>query len=237
MDLRHLRYFVTIAEEGQVTAAARRLRMAQPPLSRQLKEMEDELGVLLFERGGRQLTLTAEGEVLYRRAKRLLAEMDEAVAEVREMKQAVNGTLAVGATLYCATQLLQTVLHMGKAYPQITFKVWEGETQELVNLLETREIELAIVNAPMRSRSFTSLRLADDPFVLVAPGQWTMSQGGAVSLEEIARLPLILLRTVYGGGVYDKLIEQFHRHNLSPNVICECRDTDRSKRDRPCCSA
>ncbi|GJM70046.1 hypothetical protein HMSSN036_22620 [Paenibacillus macerans] len=91
MDIRQLKYFVAIAEEGKITAAARRLHMAQPPLSKQLKGMEDELGVLLVERHKRKVSLTPEGEVFYKNAKQLLASFSELVTEMQEMSKEAHG--------------------------------------------------------------------------------------------------------------------------------------------------
>ena len=93
MDIRQLRYFLTIAQEGQITRAAKQLNMEQPPLSRQLKLMEEELGVLLFERSGKQLQLTHAGELLQNRAASLLNQFNETLTEVKEIHAGIRGML------------------------------------------------------------------------------------------------------------------------------------------------
>src|SRR5579875_2326548 len=119
MDIRQLRYFVAIAETGQVTAAARRLKIAQPPLSQQLKLMEDELGVSLFERDRRQMILTEEGKVLYQRALDILQMFDESIREVQDLSSTVHGTLAIGCTLYGSPLLLRAVKQLRASYPEL----------------------------------------------------------------------------------------------------------------------
>src|SRR5690554_6327514 len=101
MDIRQLRYFVTTAREGQVTRAARTLHIEQPPLSRQLKLLEEELGVRLFDRTGRGLKLTPAGERLRQMAELLLVQMDETIREVKEIGQGLKGVLSVGSVVSC----------------------------------------------------------------------------------------------------------------------------------------
>lgn len=96
MDLRQLTYFLAIAEEGQITAAARRLNMAQPPLSQQMKALEEELGVELFLREPRSVTLTDAGEILYRRARQLITLADSTRREIGDFKSGLRGTLSIG---------------------------------------------------------------------------------------------------------------------------------------------
>lgn len=105
MDIRQLRYFLEIAREGQITRAAKRLHMEQPPLSRQLKQMEKELGVTLFDRSGKRLELTRAGELLRQKAESLLQQFHESLNEVKELDEGVRGTLAIGAVVSCVSLL------------------------------------------------------------------------------------------------------------------------------------
>ncbi|WP_312029591.1 LysR family transcriptional regulator [Paenibacillus sedimenti] len=96
MDIRQLRYFIAIAEEKQITAAAKKLHMAQPPLSQQLKLLEQDLGVKLFEKRGRFLQLTDAGNTLYRYAMKITKDMEEAQTEVTQIGSGVRGKLSIG---------------------------------------------------------------------------------------------------------------------------------------------
>lgn len=224
MDIRQLKYFVTIAEEGKITTAAKKLNIAQPPLSKQLKQMEEELGVVLFDRDNKSLNLTLEGERLLLRAKELLNKLDETMVEVQELRKGASGILSVGSNLYCASLILSKVVDIREKNPGLTFKVWEAETIHLIKMLSKRQIEIAITNSPITEKSISQLTLESDPYVLVLPEKWTWSGSEQCRLEEIIDLPLILLRPNYGLGVYGQIVNEFQRLDLTPNILCECQD-------------
>lgn len=225
MDIRQFRYFIAIAEEGQITAAARRLNMAQPPLSQALKGMEHELGVVLFERNKNALTLTHEGELLLQKAIEVVNHFDETVAEIQEMGQQVGGTLSVGATIYCSRLMLNQVRLLREQNPLLTFRVWEGDSDRMHDLLIKRDIEIAIVHSPVSWPNISALTLEPEPFVIVMPKQWEHPSTDKVELAAIADKPLILLKPPQGWSMYGNIVREFHRHIPQPNVLCECNDT------------
>lgn len=224
MDIRQLNYFVTIAEEGKITTAAKKLNMAQPPLSKQLKQMEEELGVVLFDRDNKSLNLTLEGERLLLRAKELLNKFDETMVEVQELRKGASGILSVGSNLYCASIILSKVVNIREKNPELTFKVWEGETINLIKMLSKRQIEIAITNSPITEKSISQMKLESDPYVLVLSEKWAWSGSEQCRLEDIVDLPLILLRPNYGLGAYGQIVNEFQRLDLEPNILCECQD-------------
>ncbi|EPZ48149.1 LysR family transcriptional regulator [Alicyclobacillus acidoterrestris] len=225
MDLRQLRYFVTIADAGQITAAAKRLNIAQPPLSQQLKLMEQELGVTLFERSKKNMTLTAEGIALYQRAVDLLKMFDDMVVEVQELGGGVHGTLSIGTTLYSAPFLLDCVMRLWTEHPQLTFKVWEGEPDRLQELLDSRAIEVAVTNFPVRMQRVSIHRTQPDLFVFVTPENWFPDLPSSIHMRELVEQPLILLGPVYGYGIYNQIVDELHRFSEEPNIVCECHDS------------
>lgn len=224
MDIRQLRYFVTIAEEGKITTAAKRLNIAQPPLSKQLKQMEEELGVVLFDRDKKSLNLTLEGEKLFERAIEILNKFDETLVEVQELRKGASGILSVGSNLYCASLMLSKVIAIREKNPHLTFKVWEGETIHLIKMLSKRQIEIAITNSPVNEKNISKMALARDPYVLVLPEKWCWREKNTAKLKEMINLPLMLLRPNYGLGAYGQIINEFQRLNLEPNILCECQD-------------
>src|SRR5690606_41450331 len=115
MDMRQLRYFLTIAREGQITRAAKLLNMEQPPLSRQLKQMEDELGVKLFDRHGKGLQLTDAGLHLKKRAESLYSQFNETIEEMKELEQGVRGVLSIGAVFSSARYYLDRLSNIVKS--------------------------------------------------------------------------------------------------------------------------
>lgn len=222
MDIRQIRYFATIAEEGQITKAAKKLHMAQPPLSQQLKSLEEELGVLLLERKGRTLELTEAGEVLYKKAKQLLEQMEETVAEVKEVGDGLKGVLAIGSVKTCFSYIPERFLQFREKYPRVKFRLKEGDSFLLANYVKQREVELAIVRLPLEMEEFSSLPLPTDPFVAVVPEEWDTP--ATVRMNELNGTPLMLLHRLSGIGLYELVVNECRRHGFEPAVICECPD-------------
>lgn len=227
MDIRQLRYFLTIAQEGQITRAAKQLNIEQPPLSRQLKLMEEELGVLLFERSGKQLQLTHAGELLQNRAASLLNQFNETLTEVKEIHAGIRGMLSIGAVVSCISLLPQRIQIFRQQYPEVTFKIREGDHSLLADQLDKRNIELAVTRLPFES-SFGPERYAvrplpSDPFVAVLPSSWeSVSSHSEISMRELAEYPFLSLKTDQTIGMHERVIQEFKRGELEPHVICEC---------------
>ncbi|USG64499.1 LysR family transcriptional regulator [Brevibacillus ruminantium] len=223
MDIRQLRYFIAIAEEGQITSAARRLRMAQPPLSQQLKQMEEELGVSLVERTGKKISLTQAGHALYKQALNLVHQMEEALAEVKETGEGVRGVLSIGVSALSSYGLPDQIRQFQARYPLITYKVWKGDTQLLSQWLEQRTIEVAIVRLPHSLAHCTTIPLVEESFVLIVPASSPLFGQSQIQMRDIAHLPLIMPSTP-GLGIYELLVKEFASLGVHPHVICECPD-------------
>ncbi|BAU28290.1 DNA-binding transcriptional LysR family regulator [Aneurinibacillus soli] len=223
MDIKQLRYFVTIAEEGQITRAAKRLHMAQPPLSLQLKLLEQELGVLLLERNGRQMELTQAGAALYEKAEQLLHHLTETVTEVQQVGKGISGVLSIGCVQSCFSHLPERIRHFREHYPLLRFQLREGDSFRLSEELHDRKIELALVRLPVDMTTFASIPLPSEPFVAVMPKEWeTRFPDGSIQVQDLAKVPLLLLHRINGTGTYEVTMEEFRRHGCKPNVVCEC---------------
>lgn len=225
MDVKQLRYFVTIAEEGQITRAAKKLHMAQPPLSQQLKLLEQELGVLLFERNGRKIELTKAGGVLYEKAQDLLLQMEETVKEVEETGKGLRGVLSVGCVKSCFAHMPERIRHFREQYPLVTFQLRSGDSFRLAEHLRNRDIEFAIVRLPVEMNEFSSLALPDEPYIAVVPEKWMKDPSEtSIHLDDLAKMPLCLLHRISGVGQYEIVVNHFKDHGYEPNVVCECPD-------------
>ncbi|SEC49568.1 LysR family transcriptional regulator [Paenibacillus sp. GP183] len=227
MDIRQLKYFLAIAHEGQVTRAAKLLNMEQPPLSRQLKLMEEELGVRLFDRNRMRLKLTAAGELLMQKAERLLNQLDETIKEVKELEEGVRGVLSIGSVVSCISLIPKQIELFRGNYPQVTFKISEGDHFYLGEKLVKREIELVIARLPFEAQThlqqYSILPLASDPFVAVIPSSWTQnSEDQTISMRELASFPFLTLKTDKTTRMHEQVVNEFKSHGLEPNVICEC---------------
>ncbi|WP_345240879.1 LysR family transcriptional regulator [Pontibacillus salipaludis] len=226
MDIRQLRYFYVIAQERQITRAAKRLHIAQPPLSQQLKQLEAELEVSLVERNGRTLELTEAGKVLYQRAEKILHEMEDLVTEVKETGVGIRGTLSLGSVKSCFPYLPSKLKSFRDEHPLLRYKLQEGDTSSLSESIRNREIELAIVRLPIDSEDFSVVHLPTEPYVLVVPDGWSDFAAGrtSVSMSELEKIPLLLLHRLSGVGQFEMILEECRQHGFEPTVICECPD-------------
>lgn len=149
MELQQMRYFLAVAETGNITAAAKLLHMAQPPLSRQIKQIENDLQVQLFDRSGRRLRLTEAGLILVQRVREILSLADRSMQEVRSSEQGSEGSLSLGTVASASSVLLPKLIAAFKdQYPKTQFQLWIGETSRITELLEKGIIEVGVVRPP-----------------------------------------------------------------------------------------
>ncbi|MBO1001371.1 LysR family transcriptional regulator [Pseudogracilibacillus auburnensis] len=227
MNLKQLRYFYEIANEGQITRAAKKLHIAQPPLSQSLKALEDRLGVILFERNGRRMELTDAGAVLYEKAKELFYKIDETMIEVKETGKGVRGTLSIGCNKSCFSRIPKTIRTYQEKYPQVKFKLLEGDSYFLTKQLVDREIEVAIIRLPIDMDGFSYLRLPEEEYVVVIPNNWiNKPDKKMISIEELVEIPLLLLHRIRGVGQFELIMDKFRDKGLTPNIICESPNVD-----------
>lgn len=233
MDIRQLRYFLAIVEEGKISQAARRLHIAQPPLSQQLKLLETEMGVTLLERNTRRLTTTEAGKLLYDRAKIILELVNGTMEEIKELSEGVRGTLAIGTIASLGAKLLPERIHdFQKRYPEVRFQVWEGDPNRVMELLENRIIELGIVRLPVNNGMFNMINLPAEPLVAAMSRHWNIGDNQPyVKLSDLENKPLMLLRRQQGTSMYHHrmyimdLVEDACREaGFEPKIICESND-------------
>lgn len=135
MDIRQLRYFIAIVEEKTISAAAKRLHMSQPPLSQQLKAMEEALGTTLIERNGKSLAVTEAGKTLYQHALEIVQLMEEAQTAVTAVGQGMNGNLSLGVNTFSENLLPAILEDFQAAFPEVTYKIQQNESVHLCQLV------------------------------------------------------------------------------------------------------
>lgn len=227
MDLRQLRYFHTIAKEGQVTRAADKLHMAQPPLSHSLKVLEEEIGIKLLERNGRKMELTDAGEVLYSKVEFLFKYLEETMTEVRETEEGIKGHFTIGCVKTCFSLMPSRMEKFRENYPNVTFELREGDSYALVEQLKNRDIDLAIVRLPFETEIFSSHFLPEEKYVaIMSESLMPLNNRNSISMRELANLPLILLRRIKGKGQFELVSDRFRNRGLDPNIVTVCPDVD-----------
>lgn len=217
MDIRQLKYFMAIAEEGQITSAARKLQMAQPPLSQQLKLLEEELGVKLVERGPRSIQLTEAGIILRGRAQQILELTDSTTRELKDFVKGFSGTLSIGTVSSSAATLLQErLLEFHQVYSGVKFEIHEGNTYRILDLLNKGIVEVGIVRTPFNSAGLECVYTSSEPMIAVMAPEYDWTGGEPeIEIGELRKQPLIIYRR------FEQLIrETCLEHGFDPQVFC-----------------
>ena len=220
MDLRRLRYFCAIVENGSITKAAKALHIAQPPLSKRLQELEEEIGVSLLTRESRQIKPTAAGYYLYQRTADILRQLDTAVNETIAVAQQKHKLIRVGLTHLFQRHFSKLIMELHEANPTLEISVSVSDSGHLEYMLvEGGMIDIALIQKPLDNTGFDCMDFAPVKLVAVASASVGGFESGTVSLHELADVPLIMLRRSGGIGTYEKLRDHFRRIGTEPNVI------------------
>lgn len=217
MELRQLEYFIKIADTGSVSEAARRLNMSQPPLSYQLRRLEEELNVRLLTRTSRGVELTEAGRLLYRRASSLIEYARSTRDEVSESGK--KRILRMGITSTTVPTILPAITRYARSHPDVNFEVHDGASMTLLTLLLDGIIDVSVARTPLRLDEVESLGLGSEGMIAVSPPDQLVEREDAVTLEDLTDEPLILYRR------YEELImNAFARKGLKTDVFCICDD-------------
>ncbi|AKC71563.1 LysR family transcriptional regulator [Pandoraea oxalativorans] len=226
IDVRLLRYFVAVAEAGHMTRAAERLGIGQPPLSQQIRVLETQLGVALFERLPRGMALTDAGQAFLVDAYEVVRKLDQAVDDVRRVAAGIKGRLSVGFTSSAALHpFVPTVIRAFRSdAPSVSLMLDESSTGDLLDGLRDGHIDVAFIRQPQgNTGEITVVQVLEEPMVLAVPSAHPLALTGragkaAVPMTAIASEKLILYRRRAGQGLYDAIIAACHGAGFSPAI-------------------
>ena len=224
MELRHLRYFVAVAEELHFGRAAHQLHMAQQPLSRQIRNLEDELGVLLFHRTKRTIRLTEAGKAFVQEARKTLSQADHAVTVAQRVSRGEAGHLQVGFTGPILNSILPTIVRQfQQRCPDIHLELKRLQTNEQVNALIKRELHIGLLHPPIDASLLMQDVIYQEPLVAVIPDIHSLAKDSPspISIKDLANEPFILFPRHVGPVLYDSIISFCHQAGFSPTVIQE----------------
>ncbi len=228
MDLRQLRYLVALADELSFTRAAAREHIAQPALSQQIRRLEDEVGLALVERTTRRVALTGAGDMLVARARHILAELDDAEAELSMLAGIKIGRLAVGALHTMGPIDLSLLLaSFHRRHPAIELTVREQSSEELAEMLRDDEIDLAFLSVTERiqSRGLELHRLVSEELVVVLPTTHRLAARAGVSMRELAGEPFVSFRA--GSRLRELLDTAAAATGFEPRIALESNESRR----------
>lgn len=218
MEIRQLEYFRAIVDAGTISGAARELHMTQPPLSYQMKMLEEELQVPLFIRGMKHITLTEAGKTLYEQAGKILMLTDVTKREVIKSSQAA--TIHIGMTPSTVSMMSHYLMLFAKEHPHIHFDIHEGSTFALRDQLENRIIDLTTLRTPITLRGCETKVLAEERLLVLAVPDYPLLKGReAIHLQELSEQPLILSHR------FQKyIVSKFEEAGLVCDIYLACED-------------
>lgn len=224
LDLRLLRYFVAVAEEGNLTRAAARLGIQQPPLSQQIQHLEAALGVSLFERLARGMALTQSGAALLDEALALFTQIDRVVARVQGVGRGQRGNLATGFTSSAAFHPIVPIViqEFRRKLPGVVLALHERSTAELIEALRDRQLDAAFVRLPVGQPTDLMLEsLFEEEMLVALPSIHPMAGSKSarrLALSELADESFVLYRRPSAPGLYDAIIAACRAAGFSPRI-------------------
>lgn len=223
IELRHLRYFLVVAEQGHITRAAARLGIQQPPLSQQIRALEAEVGVPLLTRHPRGVDLTEAGKVFLAEARTALDQVERAVEAARRSARGEQGRLAIGYTSSTAFHPLipAVVRAFRQAAPAVALELEESSTGELIEALRRERLDAAFVRTPVGETVGLVIEpLLRETMLVALPAQHPLAQrpAKALALTELAEETFILYRRPTGPGLYDAIIAACHAAGFAPHI-------------------
>ena len=227
MELRHLRYFVAVAEERHFGRAAARLHMAQPPLSQQIRQLEQEVETPLFERTTRRVDLTPAGELLLERARDILAAVDRAAVDAGRAARGQLGRLSIGFTGSATYELLPRVAQRVRAaLPDIQLEL-HGEmlTPAQVGGLRTGMIDVAFLRPPVEASDLDVRTIRQEPLVAALPRDHRLANRTSIPLRALAEEPFVTYPSHFRSVMHDSVEEACSQAGFRPRVVQEVSET------------
>lgn len=220
MELRRLQYFLAVAEELSFTRAAERLNMAQPPLSTQIRALESELGVSLFDRSRRAISLTAAGRALVPEARRVLDGAEQAARIARRAGDGTVGRLMIGFVPSAAHGALPAILpRYRQRYPGVELSMRERTPDELIRLVHERRLDVALMFAPLRDDTLFAQCVCTEHLVAAVPRHHALAREASVDVRVLAAHALILPTQHETPGLYSRIRELFDEFGIDPVVV------------------
>lgn len=222
MELRHLRYFVAVAEELNFSRAAVKLGMSQPPLSHQLKQLERELGVQLFRRLPRGVQLTRHGEVLWTAARRLTHDVERFQALAEQLQEGKEGVLRLGVVGTALLGSLPALMRRARdEMPRVAFQLEEIESGDQGAAFLEHRIDVGVLRPPVAGENLSYLDVSREPLVAALPSDHPFATAASFGAADLREDPFVLFPRRLGTGLYDSVVEVCLQAGFLPNIVHE----------------
>lgn len=228
MELRHLRYFIAVAEELHFGRAAERLGISQPPLSQQIQALEEEIGARLFERTNRRVELTDAGRLFLDESRQVLAQVDKAVLLARRAHLGELGELKIGSTSSAPfTSTIPSSIHaFRKAYPDVHLDLQEMSSRQVLKALLEESLQVGVIRPLALPDAVHWVELFREPLVAVLRADHPLAAGSedGLAIAALAEEPFVFFPRSYGTGLYDQVIALTRQAGFSPRIAQEASE-------------
>ncbi|MFP7471445.1 LysR family transcriptional regulator [Niallia taxi] len=222
MELRHLQYFQTVAEELHFGRAAARLNMTQPPLSQQIKQLEEELGFPLFHRSSRAVELTTAGDVFLGQIRSILSQLDRAVDTARHTARGELGKIIIGFVGTATYEILPPAIKEFRTiFPSIDIELRQLSAPNQLNALLNGDIDIGFSHPPVASCELISSSLKKSECVIAIPKNHRLADKQAVAITDMMNEPIISLSKEAWPSLYEDFIQLCNKHGFQPNIVQE----------------
>ncbi|MFH2708611.1 LysR family transcriptional regulator [Klebsiella aerogenes] len=220
MDLKRIKYFCKVAEHGSISEAARQLNMAQPPLSKRIQELEDEIGAPLLIRNNNGVEITAAGNFFYQRACHLLVQLEDTIRETVKIAHRENSFLRIGLTHLYQNYFRPLILELYRRNPGIELRITVSDSSTLEASLHSGLLDVAFIQKPNKNDAYSCYEFSLVSTVAVINKKLMPHlPSDDLKLTDFSTFPLVLLRRYDGAGVYEKFIDSISKDGTFPNVI------------------
>ena len=223
IELRHLRYFIAVAEELHFGHAAARLNISQPPLSQQIQILEQQIGARLFARTNRSVSLTEAGKQFLADSRQILTQVDEAAARAARLHHGETGELRIGFTSSAPfiKAVSDTLSTFRRRYPDVHIQTRETNTREQIVPLNEGTLDLGLMRNTQLPDTLAWERVLREPLLAMVPRDHPLAKQPSVSLRELAREPFVFFDPHVGTGLYDDILGLMRRYGLTPVITQE----------------
>ena len=219
IEFRHLHYFLAVAEDLHFRKAAERLYISQPGLSRQIKQLEDELGIVLFERHNRKVKLTRAGEYLKEEISKQFLQLETIFDHAKLLDEGKQGVLKFGYVGSAMFDIIPSLLLKFKtSYPDVLYSFQEMDNQTQISKLISKEIDIGFIRMQRIPRGLKSKVLLEEPFSLVLPKDHPVDTSNFKTLKHFENEPFILFDSKYSNSYYEKVMQLFDHSGFQPII-------------------
>jgi DNA-binding transcriptional LysR family regulator len=225
IELRHLRYFIAVAEELNFGRAAQKLQITQPSLSRQIQKLEQELAVKLFERLPSQIQLTQAGELFLIEAQQILAKVQQGIKVAQRASRGEIGQLKIGFQGSAVYDLIpNSIRAFRESFPNVDAIVQQMVTSEQISAIENNQLDLGFVVPPINHGKLIVETIFQEPVIVVLPENHPLAVKTEITITDLGDEPLILASRDRSCGLFEEIFNLYYQAGLRPNVIYAARE-------------